>query len=1418
MLQTVLQNLARNQRPYYFLQDNKVIKGLNNQYWAVFKHRDADNLIRNIFNFFSLIESQPPYKIFRIDLNTAHLIEYTPKRNDNIPSITVFRTSRLEVIEQFLEWQSATPEASLHAGSFLEISIRRRRRFNLPDQFEHYQEFISAYLQRTQLYRRSTAFFESGVLKLYEEPLKDLVANDGEIRLLMDWQGFTNQRDVKQLEKLHDPEYRDQYIKQTLQQFVSGLGEHSFSGVEILAELVRLNILQIKLVKLEGRTGIYHKKTGILSDHLNNHLLHEGSNNFTRAGHTQNVESLILLYSNDETDKPEIENSIQQFDQEWNNAESTFDLTQEFLKQIHQERDRRIQATRPVINSATPDTLTAGETTSIKLKGRNLEQVDAIAIPDNELIQVSLEKVTKTQLQVQFDVSPDHPAQELDQLNLITSTQTYLTSLPSPLSIVQPLVVPEFPEIEGFKAAIEQILAGETGNPKDFLYWLAQQRPHLLKLKYSSILDELVEQETLFEHQKSGAQHCFRVMQNFGVAVCADAVGLGKSRLAAAVAKLYRQEYGQVKIAIIAASKLQTNWKREMEELGLRDYDYEFYNKNLMSRKGNNFLTDFNRYGGPDLVIIDEAHEGIRNYRNRIHKTCLEIKDRDREQGRQRHYLLLTATPWNNRREDIYNILSPFLTRPEGFNELKFPPEVANWFQNRDVGVENFTDDTSLFRRTYRELFLQRTRRMLKEATPDLNLYAERVAQWLPVEFEAGTEEALEQIFTQFEENLYIPFADPVRYLSKDVEKRSLLRNQRRMFLQRAESSMYALRQTIKNFSRRIEQVKYRLEQVNPDAEGLRQFLLIHYEFESEEEPEQPNLFNFNDWEAEEDEEEEEESEEKNNQKRQQLLTSIEQGIDALRDDPQRASKIYYLILDHCQTDLERLENIRQLLANEFVTDHKREEVTQQVKEIIRRGHKVLLISSFSDTVIDYYRYMAEDSAIAAQGIGMAIGSSQKLYYPNESDSPIKVSQNNVLKSGNQRTGIKRQQLFRLFAPAATCKTTEEYPREQEEINVLVGSETLSVGQNLQDADYLINIDLPWNPMVLEQRIGRIDRPKQHQAENIYIFYANSESQLLRQASRLNNLNKKLVGQLASEGSTVPTISDVDELEASIYGDTLFDDEILPGYINFIQSLVRARQMRQNNLQEQTIEKQETSRDVYTQNEILYIEELSKLVEQLGEDYQPLPITIGRNANLADTPNYPLALTLDYFGPNYEPIPEKQETIYWNELTGEQDGYGIAIATGFKTPEMGNVISAPQIISQAETLYEQLVSLKQSYMSELKQTSSLENAGATSQRINRIQKRIQKETLPSGFNKKQVGDTLNKLSQHKSMRQVQKLLKEYTDGSKSELNYSDFLEQLVNDVDQLNLLQMDGIKPTHVKVSLSAVLVRLEDNESRQNN
>lgn len=1389
MLEQTLLDIIRRQLPYYKPIENP-IKGLNNQYWIVFKHIDAENFLHNIVSFLGLGEKHSTHKVIRLDTNDASLCEYEPKKEGNIPNSVLLRTRKLSDIEKFLDCINIKTEESLQKDTFLELKLPEPNRFSLPKEKEEYKTFLGACLERTQLYRRATAYFNSGVLKLYEEPLSNIVKKEGEIRLLLDWQGFTNKKDLETLQKLEETDYRNQYIQQTLQEFLKGLEEGIFNSTTILAELVRLNILQIKVVKMEG---IYHKKTGTLTDTLGNHIQHDGSDNFTYSAHRKNAESITLLYWNNKRDKATITKTIAEFDTEWDNA---LDLSQEFLKAIITEHKRRKAFTDPRIDSFTPSEIPAGETVTVIITGDNLQDVQEITA--NQLITNSIETSSKEILTAKFSIDPEHPPQPINTLTISTTKGKYSVETEKPLQVSQPLVIPDFPEIIGFKAAIETILTGKHGNPDDFLYYLAKERPHLWNIQQSEGLDSFVQRGILFEHQKSGAQHCQRVMNSFGVVVCADAVGLGKTRLAAAVGKLYREENGQIKIAIIAAKKLHDNWQREMSALGFRPSDYELYNKNLLGRKSN-FLDDFNRYGGADLVLIDEAHEGIRNYNNRIHKACLQIRERDRSNGRQRYFLLLTATPWNNRREDIYNILFPFISKPEAFREFGFRAEIIEWFNNRDIGLESFTDNTEIFRKIYKELFLQRTRKMLQDATPDLNFYAKRLAQWLPVNFEPETENALDRIFGEFENSLYIPSADPIRYLTGTIEQRSLLANQRRVFLQRAESSMYALRLTIRNFSQKIKLVQERLETVSPDAEGLEEFLLLHYNFANDK---QVSL----DFSEDEDEDEEEENTEGKEEKRQQLKRSIEKAITELKGNPEKASKIYNLLLEHCQSDLSRLATVEELLKTEFIKDHKRLQVMQKVAELVNQGHKVLLISVFSDTVIDYYRYMQNNTIIAQAGIGMAIGGTKRYMADNRI---ITYSPHNIYKAGAERTGLKRTEIFSYFAPFASSQGGL-FEHKGEEIAVLIGSETLSVGQNLQDANYLVCIDLPWNPMVLEQRIGRIDRPKKKPVEYITIYYANSESQLLRQATRLDKLHKKLIGDLPKEGGNISPVGGLEGLGASVYGDTLFDDEILPGYIEFIQSLVKVRKCVQENFQEKAYSKQESTKDIYTQNQILFSEELAKLMHRLGKNYQANPITIGQS-DKESQPTGLAVLNISYFGPNGELITEQEETIYWNNLTNEQDGYGVAIATAFKTPQINDIVSAKSVLNQASILYEQLVNLKQQRQSQLDEPETLENITSTSERIIKIQRRLNQEgvTLPNGINTKIIRATLKNLNQYKTQKSVQKLLKDYTEGDKSNLSDTQLIQQLVNDTALLSLINYDTTQAKSLTISLNALLLRV---------
>lgn len=127
----------------------------------------------------------------------------------------------------------------------------------------------------------------------------------------------------------------------------------------------------------------------------------------------------------------------------------------------------------------------------------------------------------------------------------------------------------------------------------------------------------------------------------------------------------------------------------------------------------------------------------------------------------------------------------------------------------------------------------------------------------------------------------------------------------------------------------------------------------------------------------------------------------------------------------------------------------------------------------------------------------------------------------------------------------------------------------------------------------------------------------------------------------------------------------------------------------------------------------------------------------------------------------------------------------------------------------AQTLYTQLVALKNQRAKELSQLETIENVTITSERLNKIQQRISSlDSLPDELDRKTVKDTLKKLNTWKGIKSVQKLLRDYTNGVKAELETSAFIAELVKDTDEKNLILRDGIKLSTLSVSLSALLVR----------
>ena len=140
MLEAIIQNLTRQQRPYYLPQGN-AIKGVGGQYWLVFQHRDLDKdgFLKNIVSLLGFKDKAVSHKVLRIDPSTAKIYTYNPRTPGDVPSPALLRTGNPKIIEKFLTLERTAKEPALLSGSFREIKGIKRR-YNLPEQPEPYNK------------------------------------------------------------------------------------------------------------------------------------------------------------------------------------------------------------------------------------------------------------------------------------------------------------------------------------------------------------------------------------------------------------------------------------------------------------------------------------------------------------------------------------------------------------------------------------------------------------------------------------------------------------------------------------------------------------------------------------------------------------------------------------------------------------------------------------------------------------------------------------------------------------------------------------------------------------------------------------------------------------------------------------------------------------------------------------------------------------------------------------------------------------------------------------------------------------------------------------------------------------------------------------------------------------------------------
>ena len=632
---------------------------------------------------------------------------------------------------------------------------------------------------------------------------------------------------------------------------------------------------------------------------------------------------------------------------------------------------------------------------------------------------------------------------------------------------------------------LEQMRILYKENPPEFIYFIT-----LYNLFYDNLseLDEenIIKTKTgfkdtiiwnkLYKFQQDGVLGVIDKMEKWGGCILADSVGLGKTFTALAVMKYY--ELRNSRILVLAPKKLRDNWtiytQNDMRNILAEDrFGYTVLNHTDLSRKsgmsGDVNLATLN-WSNYDLVVIDESHNFRNNHPVKGKVTRYEKLMNDIiKSGVKTKVLMLSATPVNNRMNDIKNQIG-FIT--EGNNNLFADAGVANvenvlkkaqmvfnkWqtFPEKKRTSDRFVEMMDLdYFKLLDTVTIARSRRHIekyynldeigkfperltpKNHYPDIDTQNEfpkiedvnRLIKKLTLCVYSPLGYILPSKRGEYSDKYDVAVADGQSIFKQVDRERSLVDLMRVGILKRMESSIYSFGITVGKI---IEKINYTLEKIENNQFEINEDLSINEIDLDDNEFDDLMLGN--------------------------TVKVLLQDMDLIRWKQDLLA------------DKEKLEKI--LAAAKEVTPE-RDQKLLELKTVIREkianpinagNEKVIIFTAFADTAEYLYRNIAEEMQSEGKYTAMVTGTGD-----NKSTVPIPKTLKNQIRISDLNS------VLTLFSPKSK-EMAKVFPDMPDTIDILIATDCISEGQNLQDCDYLINYDIHWNPVRIIQRFGRIDR------------------------------------------------------------------------------------------------------------------------------------------------------------------------------------------------------------------------------------------------------------------------------------------------------------------------------------------------------
>lgn len=543
----------------------------------------------------------------------------------------------------------------------------------------------------------------------------------------------------------------------------------------------------------------------------------------------------------------------------------------------------------------------------------------------------------------------------------------------------------------------------------------------------------------LSEFQDDAVKKARKILARHDGVMVADSVGLGKTWIGKKLLEefAYHQRY---KALVVCPAALQKMWHDELLSASIAAH---IVTQEMLGRD------DFDPRSvlDADLVLVDESH----NFRNRnaqryenLERILAANNRRGKISGTRKKVILLTATPINNSVFDLYHQINLVTGGDRSYFSAAGIGDLYRYFQAARRATHAQESGIALFN-LLEEIVIRRTRPFIREAYPNATIqgkpihWPERRLKTIRYNLETTYAGIYETIVGRIESLRLAPYHLEA-YKRQGVQQNQFEEGReealvgifKSRYLKRFESSIDAFRISVKRALQFLETFEsYLLDGKVLDSANFQRAMRFLGSEDEEDDGTPASLSDQLD----------------GNQEARTFLENLpllDAGLydlkrlhNDLRKDAEALREIWQDINLISPVADAKLARLKELLAGEL------------------RGQKVLIFTYYKDTARYLYRQLTSDDTETARW---------------HADAGLPT----IRRMDSGADTRERARLVAEFAPKANKKP--DIAGTEKEIDILISTDVLSEGQNLQDCGVLINYDLHWNPTRMVQRAGRIDR------------------------------------------------------------------------------------------------------------------------------------------------------------------------------------------------------------------------------------------------------------------------------------------------------------------------------------------------------